>query len=147
MPLHPILTLAVFSLLTSCTTAEVPVVGTYTSPEVGFLEAGWERVVNKALLVQGSRLELTPEGRFAFSDCATLTTGTWELRQDSLYLYGQAKTWKTDSLQNEGYQGRWPRLGASPEVYYRLSNGNLEQVQPYNHHPDLQVKVLLVREE
>lgn len=87
-------------------------VGTYESENPGLIKKGWLYFVGgyKGLLA-GTELQLQADSSFQMTTCANLLTGHWYASQDTLYLEYETNRWRIDSLQEHGFNGKWPTVG------------------------------------
>ena len=103
------------------------IAGTYESIEYKSKERPFEtfskRNDSKAV---GTTLVLSEDSSFHMTSCANIVTGNWELRNDSVYLEYETNIWKIDSLQEFGFEGKWPKIPDS-QIGYKLNGDELHR--------------------
>jgi len=95
-------------LLASCS-REDDLIGTYEADRYHFLEMAPLSVFQKTGFAAGSTLALNEDSSFVFMTCGNIQEGYWSIQADSLILDVHSNRWRTDSLQEHGFNGHWPK--------------------------------------
>lgn len=95
-------------LLVSCS-REDDLIGKYEADRYHFLEMAPRSIFQKTGFAAGCTLELKEDSSFVYKTCGNVMEGYWSTKEDSLILDIDSNKWRTDSLQEHGYFGRWPK--------------------------------------
>ncbi|HSF88380.1 MAG TPA: hypothetical protein VLA46_03125 [Saprospiraceae bacterium] len=120
-------------LLTSCT-SEGDMIGTYEADRYHFLEMAPLSVFQKTGFASGATLELNEDSSFVYKTCGNVQEGYWSIHADSLILDVQSNRWRTDSLQEHGFNGRWPQ----PCFNTAFSIDGDDLIHLHNRNPDME---------
>lgn len=109
--------LLILLLLSGCATPSSHLVGSYQSRELTWLNKAWKiGVEGYRGFYMGTQLALRPDASFVMLTCGNRLAGTWTRQKDTLYLHYQSNQWRNDSLQEFGWEGRWPPVPAQAEA-------------------------------
>jgi len=116
--------LIIYSVLTlmTCVSALGQSPGNYISAEGNLFERGLRYLGGKGFVL-GNDLTLNADSSFLMTTCGTINTGKWYVNEDSLYLEVKSRKWRSDSLQEVGYLGKWPKMPTRPLTYKIIRNG------------------------
>lgn len=120
-------------LLASCS-REIELIGTYEADRYHFLEMAPLSVFQKTGFAAGSILALNEDSSFVFMTCGNIQEGYWTIQADSLILDIHSNKWIVDSLQEHGYNGRWPKPCYSQ--VFSIEGDHLLQLR--NANPDIE---------
>lgn len=105
--------------IVSCTSKQESLFGTYESILYSYskrpLEYLAKRNDHRAV---GATIILNMDSSFTKTTCANLITGTWKVKNDSLYLIYETNHWKNDNLQKVGFNGKWPSIPNKPYTFF-----------------------------
>ena len=121
-------------LLASCS-REDDMIGTYEADRYHFLEMTPKVIFEKTGFVANCTLELNEDSTFVYrKTCNSIMEGYWRIQSDSLILDIHNHIWKVDSLQENGFNGRWPKSCYSE--MFSIKGDHLLQIR--NENPDIE---------
>jgi hypothetical protein len=121
---------ALLLLISACAPAQTELAGTYKSADTNLIKKGWKYIFEGYDgFTMGTELELKTDSTFHMVTCGNILTGVWHHTEDSLYLTYQTNRWRSDSLHEHGFEGKWPEL-AEDATEALLLKGNQLIVPP-----------------
>jgi len=102
-------------LFLGCSTQTPIRPGTYTYVRLSKVQLGYLFLTKgiKSYSI-GSELVLMKDSTFKYTTCGNIITGTWNYLNDSLFLKIKKNRWRIDSLDKNGFNGRWPTVPQKP---------------------------------
>lgn len=88
-----------FFLFCSCTSTSV--IGTYKSSQPNFVVQQFEKRIQKKGRTLGTVLRLNKDSTYNYETCANYGIGNWSIINDSLILFPDSLSWKSDSLNEK----------------------------------------------
>jgi hypothetical protein len=103
--------LIISAFFVGCSTQSVDIAGTYKSHNPSLVKKGWKKLVEGYDgFITGSELELNRDSSFQKITCGNILTGKWYATNDTIYLKYETNEWRNDSLQQNGFEGKWPKV-------------------------------------
>jgi hypothetical protein len=78
----------------------------------------------------GSELQVNEDSSYCYITCGNIMTGTWKIKDDSLMLMMETNRWRNDSLNEHGFNGKWPEVYMKP-FGFKITGNCLTTVQKY----------------
>lgn len=102
--------------------------GTYRSYVPSRIEQYYNLFFNRinGYLVKAN-LTINHDSSFIFSTCSSISTGSWRISTDSLYLNVNKCIWKNDSLNKFGFKSGWPANCSKP-IVFKFENNELRGI-------------------
>lgn len=103
--------LIISAFFVGCSIQKVDIAGTYKSDNLSLVKKIWKKLVEGYDgFTTGSELELKRDSSFQKIICGNILTGKWYAINDTIYLKYETNEWRNDSLQQHGFEGKWPKV-------------------------------------
>ena len=115
--------LLIYLFILGCSAPKKDLIGTYASENPSLVKKAWKTLAEGYDgFITGSELELNQDSTFQETTCGNVLTEQWYHKNDTIFLKYETNKWRNDSLQQNGFRGRWPKV---PEGVKKVKyNGN-----------------------
>ncbi len=111
-------------------TQETVKIGLYQSAPPSILERIKYRLNGIKYFVD-TDLNLLKDSTFVYKTCSVEYFGRWKVSADTLLLYCDSAAWRSDSLQINGFNGRWPSMDTNNPLKFHTQTNKLTMIYMY----------------
>ncbi|MBS1687971.1 MAG: hypothetical protein JSS96_04555 [Bacteroidetes bacterium] len=122
------------TLFAFCSCSSQPLCGNYISAKPSYSDYLFIMFHGRHsfIYITGSSLFLSADSSFEYKTCGNIMTGQWKTQNDSLYLIVKTNRYRIDSLNKNGFNGKFAEIPLKPHIY-KIKHGDLLSIRAYNY--------------